>query len=188
MKSLLLLICLLLSLGSHAQGWKNPLPMDSATHLVAYAGVVEVPGASQAELYSRAREWFATSFGSAKSVLEMDDRESGKLIGDANSMFTIHYGGLLGDAPCRLWRTIRVEVKDGRFRYAFTGFATSGYEGTQQQASPLENWFKPTKYTYSKDGTPKQAVASVIASVKEDAEAQAASLKAAMTKTTAKGW
>jgi hypothetical protein len=188
MKSLLLSVCLLLSLGANAQGWKNPLPLDSATHLVAYSGVVEVPGASKAELYSRAREWFATSFGSAKAVLEMDDREAGKLIGNTNSDFTIHYGGILGEAPVRLWRTIRVEVKEGKYRYALSNFATSGYYYAQSDARPVEEWFKASRILYNKDGSPKPSTASVVAGVQQSAEGQAASLKAAMTKATAKGW
>ena len=55
MKTALLALCLLSGIAAHGQTWKSPLPLDSATHKVTHSGVVEVPGASKAELYSRAR-------------------------------------------------------------------------------------------------------------------------------------
>jgi hypothetical protein len=182
-----------LSIGSllpvHAQdSWRNPLLIDSATHRVAYTGVVEVAGTSKAELYSRAREWFAASFVSAKAVLEMDDREAGKLVGNASSQFIVDFGGILGQSPITLWRRIRVEVKEGKYRYSLTDFATTSASGRQVDANNVETWFKPGAASFNKDGTPKRAPASVISGVQKSALGQAASLKEAMTKGVGKDW
>ena len=188
-KLFLLLACYCLSFKVAGQTvWKNPLPVDSVTHRVSYSGVVEVPGATKAELYSRAREWFANTFGSSKAVLEMDDRESGKLIGNANAETSIDYGGILGTAPTRLWRTIRVEIKEGRYRYTFTNFDMGALSGLQAEAHPIEAWFKPSSLIYNKDGSPKRAAASIFKGVQQSGESQVSSLHEAMTKSAGKAW
>ena len=116
----ILLLLLLLAPCLRAAGQASPLPVDSTTRKVTYQGIVQVPGVSQAELYSRAREWFATSFGSAKAVLEMDDRVVSKMVGRYYATFGFSAG--LSATPWHLWRTVTVEVKDGRYRYSFTRF------------------------------------------------------------------
>ena len=54
------------------------LPIDSTTHLITYSEVVKVDG-NKDELYSRAREWFAKTYNSAKNVIQMDDKD--KIVG-----------------------------------------------------------------------------------------------------------
>ena len=172
-----LLLCALLACGLQAAAQVSPLPVDSITHKVTYQGVVQVPGASQAELYSRAREWFATTFGSAKAVLEMDDREAGKLIGNANGIYYQRF--MRKDVETTLWRTINVQVKEGRFRYQITNFAT-GIGVSQDKAYPVELGFIPA--SYDKSGNLKPYMASMYDGVRKSAEAQVASLRDAMTK------
>lgn len=174
----LLLLCLLAG-GLRAAGQVSPLPVDSLTHKVTYQGVVQVPGATQAELYSRAREWFAVTFGSAKAVLEMDDRTAGKLIGRENGGYMQHFLGQ--DTPVTVWRTVNIQVKDGRFKYVFTGFATGDIDAL---ARPVELAMVPA--AYDKNGALRPYMADMFAGIRKTAENQVASLLAAMTKTGAK--
>lgn len=62
-------------------------PIDSITNKIKFSEVVNVKNNSQSALYTKAREWFAKSFKSSESVLDMEDKENGKLIGKAN--FTV---------------------------------------------------------------------------------------------------
>jgi hypothetical protein len=181
MKALISTLSLILCVISFAAGQGSPLPLDSLTRKVTYQGVVTVPGATQAELYSRAREWFATSFGSAKGVLEMDDRESGKLIGNAVGSYNQRFMGK--DGAVGLWRTINVQVKDGRFKYVITNFAT-GVDKTQAQARPVELALVPA--AFDKSGKPTPYMASMFAGIRQSAESQVASLREAMTKPAGK--
>jgi len=107
--------------------------------------VVLVDSASKATLYSKAREWFSKSFKSAKAVLDLEDKENGKLIGKAN--FTVFstesssenefvklpklsskYLKEVKDAMNvkktievgRIDFTISIYVKDGRYKYEIT--------------------------------------------------------------------
>lgn len=182
MKILLAFCFLLLNHYSHAQTWEKLLPADSVTHKICYQGVVQVPGATQAELYSRAREWFASSFGSAKAVLEMDDASVGKLIGNANSRYYEHYLGNQLDMV--LWRRINVQVKDGRFKYVISDFAVGVSPKAQAACYPMESFLSP--HYFNKQGEPNKVAMQKIEGVKQSGESQVASLCGAMVKTPTK--
>lgn len=166
------------------QTWTNPLPIDSASHKVTYTDVVQVPGASKAELYTRARAWFATSFASAKAVLEMDDVQAGQLIGNATGYYYARFMG--ADAKTTLWRTINVQIKDGRYKYTITNFAVDIQKG-RVNATPIESFFVQSRYTYDKEGVPKPYLASIIKGVQDNGESQVQSLRAAMATPAEKG-
>jgi hypothetical protein len=94
------------------------LPIDPDTHLVAYTGVVEVPGATQAQLYSRAYEWVAKNFNSAQNVIQMQDKESGKIIAKGVvKAFVKKY-----DSGYNSF-TLSLYLKDGKYKYDITNFS-----------------------------------------------------------------
>lgn len=83
---------------------------------VEYSEVVQVPDASKNELYNRARLWFADAFNNSESVLEVDDREAGILVGTGwSSMMYSKFLALAGEH--RLWVTIKIQVKENRYKY-----------------------------------------------------------------------
>ncbi len=93
------------------------VPVNSETKLVDFTGTETVDSTSQLELYSRSREWFARSFVSSKAVLEMDDKEAGKLIGKAFSkMITV--GG-----NTEMHFLVSVYVKDNKYKYSFSNIS-----------------------------------------------------------------
>ena len=183
MKHLLLFAGLALAVASPAAAqmaaWVNPLPVDSTTHLITYTGVVQVPGATQAELYSRAREWFATTFGSSKAVLEMDNAAAGKLIGHAYAPFEMAFG-LGHTAQYAMWRQLKIEVKDGRYRYTLSDFEQGGpVETPNANRQPLETWLGRFKGT--EKGVSGKMLHSVVAGADETAKAEVASIRQALT-------
>ena len=184
MKKLLLLCALsFATVTARAQAARPLLPVDSLTHKVTYQGVVQVPGASQADLYVRAREWFATSFGSAKAVLEMDDKEAGKLIGNAHGEYMQRFMGR--ESPTTLWRTINIQVKDGRFKYTISNFAT-GTNKAQADARPVELAITPA--AFDKSGKLVPYMESMLSGIQASAEAQVKSLLIAMASAKGKDW
>src|SRR5690606_9337869 len=64
---------------------KPNLPIDNSTNKVLYSEVVlvEDSAANQQNLFSRAREWFAKAYKSSNNVVQMEDKESGKIVGRA---------------------------------------------------------------------------------------------------------
>jgi hypothetical protein len=193
MKQLLFFCSLFVSLCAYAQELPIPvIPVDSATQNVTYQGVVQVPGASSDELYSRSREWFATYFNSGKSVLDMDDRAVGKLIGSGYSTFNITL--IMSPLPYELWRTIKVYVREGRFRYEITTFRVSTTASTASTVSsgktPVESYLgekaRKNYMLWDKSGKPKKMARTIILAVDKAANEDITSLSAAMAKPASK--
>ena len=112
------ILLLLLLAGVCMAADEVPLPRDEAGRVV-YTEVVQADGLDQAALYGRALEWFAKTFNSAQAVLQLQDKDNGKLLGKALLEVTIKS---LGKRPAGVVHyTFGVQVKDGRYRYELTG-------------------------------------------------------------------
>ena len=156
------------------RGWVNPLPMDSATGKVSFRAVVQVPGATQAQLYARAKEWFATAPGAVKPVLEQEDAAAGTLTGKTSELVMQNLLGANVQVP--LWRTIIIQVKPGRFRYQVTDFSFDGGQG-QGAVTPLENYLAPNALTFDANGYPRPVLQSTIDAVYRSGRQQASSIR-----------
>lgn len=155
-------------------GWVNPLPMDSATGKVSFKAVVQVPGASQAQLYARAKEWFATAPGAVQPVLEQADAANGTLSGKTSELVMQNMLGANVQVP--LWRTIVIQVKPGRFRYQITDFAFDGGKG-QGAVTPIENYLTPNALTFDEKGYPRPVLQSTIDAIYRSGRQQASSIR-----------
>lgn len=122
MKQLLLAFGLLAPAATLAQTALPPfqLPVDSASGAITYQAVVQTPGASKQELYRRAREWFVNNFKGYKEVVSVEDTLGGELVGTYHSTQDKYI--LLTYTPYEYWRTLKVYVKNGRYRYELTNF------------------------------------------------------------------
>ncbi|MBH8567888.1 DUF4468 domain-containing protein [Microvirga sp. STS02] len=137
------------------------LPLDEQTHRVTYEGVVEVPGATQNQLYDRALEWMAKTYQSANDVVQIKDKEQGKLLAKGGILFFSH-----GTPMGFVVHTQTIYVKDGRYKYLMTGFkhqniltngpvARDGSMGALEQSTPPEGfrdklWFEMLAGTNAK--------------------------------------
>jgi len=87
---------------------------------------VTVDGASRDQLYDAALAWFTHTFRSSKDVIQVQNRESGTLIG--KSLF--EYDPVVFIASGRISGVVRytltIEVKDGRYRYTVDSFEHEG--------------------------------------------------------------
>jgi hypothetical protein len=91
------------------------LPFDETTHQITYQGVVEVPGATKDQLYTRAYEWLAKTYRSANAVIQMQDKEAGRLMGKGAALVSIK-----GFSAGFVRHTLTVYLKDGRYKYVLT--------------------------------------------------------------------
>ena len=118
------------------------LPVDPATNQIAYSEVVDVPGVSKADLYVRAGTWFSRTFRSAKSVLELQDKEAGKLIGNGSIPVTIKVPIVGATDAGSVAATITIQCKDGKYKYSFENLTHSRPFGANTQqwvdGGPLE--------------------------------------------------
>jgi hypothetical protein len=167
----LLLLLLSLSLGVRAQAPRPrtalPFPVDSLSGKIRYLAVVQTPGVSQAELYRRARQWFGSRFPDYPHVVRVNDPAGGELAGTYCTVMqklTNSY---------EVWRTLRVYVKEGRYRYEVTDFGGRN----------IGNAYDPQIYRV--EPTNPMNVRRYGAEVAKQAQADIASLLAAMNTPTA---
>lgn len=142
-----LLGCALLLATSTAYAQKAPkakandtqpaLPTDPETHLVDYSGVVEVPGATQDQLYTRAFDWIAKTHAATASTA-LQDKDKGRITVQGTTH--PHYrGNEFGSVT----HTFSIYVKDGKYKYDFTNFrhdyVVAGQHGGDASLGPFEN-------------------------------------------------
>ena len=160
------------------KGWVNPLPKDSITGKVSYQGVVQVPGATQAALYARAKKWFDTAPGPTKATIETEDAAAGKITGKTSELVMQNFLGANVQVP--LWRTIVIQVKPGRFRYQITDFAFDSGKG-QGAVTPIENYLAPNALTFDDAGYPKPVLQSTIEAIQRSGRQQATTIRQTLT-------
>lgn len=86
-----------------------------------------LPGTKN-ELYVKAHEWISKSFGSAKAVIDMQDKEAGKLIGKAQYDGVNMGAGLATTllSQSKVTYIISIDVKDNRYRCIISDFYHTG--------------------------------------------------------------
>ncbi|HNW89863.1 MAG TPA: DUF4468 domain-containing protein [Bacteroidales bacterium] len=79
--------------------------------------VVTIDSISKNALYSAAQSWFAESFKDSKNVLEISDKEAGKLFGKGKAA--------LGNLHGNLNFNITIIVKENKYKYTFSDFTST---------------------------------------------------------------
>jgi hypothetical protein len=178
MKALLLATLLwCAALSATAQEWKSPLPVDSATHKITYQGIVQVPGVSQLALYARALNWLTHSFGPSIATLESSDISTGSLT--ANGYVVFDYAFMKKSMQWSMWRRVKIETKDGRYRYTITDFRLGGpIETPEAGGSSVDEWLAPF---IAKSKPPTRLAQSIVNGVEQTAATQISSLQARMS-------
>lgn len=69
------------------------------------------------ELYLKARKWFVDTFRNAKSVIQMEEKEDGKLAGKAYHTYKFSNGMSSSDVSIDF--TLNLDIKDGKYRVQF---------------------------------------------------------------------
>lgn len=80
-----------------------------------YMEIIEVPNKTKSEIHSLVNEWVAKKFVSAKSVIQMNDKEAGKIICKGNFSVEMKVGmGTYSGSFIEF--IISIDSKDGKMR------------------------------------------------------------------------
>lgn len=109
------------------------MPVDPDTKLITYSEVIEVSGVSKNDLYVRANTWFTRTFKSAKSVLELQDKEAGKLIGKGVLPIMIKVPIMGATDAGYVGATVTIMCKDGKYKYVIDNLSHSKPYGANTQ-------------------------------------------------------
>jgi|SRR5690606_12044345 len=134
MKNIAFLLLLFIS-SSYGQ-FTNHFEWDE-NDKIHYEKVISIDGFSADELYTRSKEFFANSFKSANDVIQMDDKSVHSIIGKASSSLNIQSGKHI--FPAKLLYTLRIECKEGKYRYQIYGFRISPMNGSEFPAEIVFN-------------------------------------------------
>jgi len=104
------IVCFLVTLSCVTSGSKEKI-----TEPVIFAEIVEANGISQETLFTRTNMWLVDVFRNAESVIQFSDKESGVIKGKY-----IDNGILDGMFICRVYSTITIEIREGRYRISFS--------------------------------------------------------------------
>lgn len=128
MKKLFFVFALLVSMNLFGQ----------ADALITYSEVVEVPSMKKDQLYANARLWFVNSFKSAKDVLQVQDKETGELVGKGwfEEQITIKMMGSW-KYMAQYYFKMSVFVKDGKYKYTITDIDNTSIKGNDNSAFGL---------------------------------------------------
>ena len=106
-----------------------------SSEAIKYMEVVELDSTRTAKnLYSQARMWFAETYRSSKDVIQLEDKENGRIIGKGNIKYESNI--FVGSTGTRGWinYTISISVKDGKYKYEITNFMHEGNSLNSQGA------------------------------------------------------
>jgi hypothetical protein len=129
MKKLLILLLLVCNLKSFAQ--KDSFEFK----------LIDTVNATKAELYLRARQFVALNFNDAKSVIQMDDKDAGKII--CKGVMDVYIKGPMGKSSGNyIDFTINVDIKENKYRVILSNFNHDGLilsESSNEKGGNLNN-------------------------------------------------
>lgn len=108
------------------------------TTMFVYSGIISVDSVNKSDLYNRALEWFAKSYNSSKDVLQIQDKEAGKLVGKASMKSYITWMGSPYHAGYVNY-TISVYVKEGKYKYEIDNVYHEGIPGVYYSCGDIRN-------------------------------------------------
>ena len=98
---------------------------------VSHSIIYNVPGKTKEEIYVEVNNWFVHSFGSGKSVIQLNDKEAGCVIGKGYVDALGSNSGFFNQSDAAAWVIIRVDIKDEKVRVIAT---IQSYEVTKTTA------------------------------------------------------
>jgi hypothetical protein len=109
------------------------LEIDSVSQRYQYTEVVQADSSTKDALFTKVKEWIALSYRSMDAVMQLEDKETGKMIVKGNMVTTMFM------QKAWLGHTLIFDFKNGKFRYAFTDFT---YKSSNGQGYTYENYPK----------------------------------------------
>ena len=117
------------------------IPVSEQTKLITYQDVVPMKS-EPAVLYDRAFEWVNFFFQNPTKVIQTADKEKGVIVCRSNmKIHTLAKDGKTTVMAGVVTYELRIELRDGRYRYTITNFTCKNGQVTQ----PCEQWLDKDK-------------------------------------------
>ncbi len=156
MRKLFLVLLSIMPILSYGQ-LIDELPKDEKGKL-SFNEVIQLETFKQNQLFLNSKQFFADAFKSANEVIQMDDKESGIIIG--KGFIDISAKMLTSTFPVKMWYTIKIQSKDGRYKYEIYDICFENYPSYyvlpdgSSKSQTAEEMFDKNKF-YKNNGQPK---------------------------------
>lgn len=115
-------------------------PLDKH-NAVSHSIVYNVPGKTKDQIYVEVNNWFIHSFNSGKSVIQLNDKDAGSIIGKGYVDALGSNLGFFNKSDAAAWVIIRVDIKEEKMRViatiqSYEVTKTAGIIGALSGATP----------------------------------------------------
>lgn len=125
---------------------------------IIYSEVITVDSSiKKEELFNRAKAWFVDNYKSANDVIQLQDKDAGVIIGKGIFDAGYNLGMMVGYDIVHVSHTVKIYVKDGKFKYEIVDLSGKYYETPTRYSSggqremPIGNIVTPgNKKNYKK--------------------------------------
>lgn len=93
---------------------------------ITYEKVLKAEGVNKSDLFFIISDWFASNYNSAKDVIQLNDKERGVIIGKGTMDYFYGEKRSNNSYNGHLDYTIKIYVKDNRYKVILTSFNHSG--------------------------------------------------------------
>lgn len=98
------------------------LPTDKETGKVTYSEIIDAPRQSKDVIYSKVRGWVSEKFRSSKAVIDLEDKENGKLVAKGNIDAGVLKNGINKVSGGHIDFTMTFLIKDDKLKVVSTNF------------------------------------------------------------------
>lgn len=99
---------------------------------ISFEKVIQVDSVKKNDIYNGLKEWIGMNYRSAKSVIEVDDKEAGLIIISPRKDYSIgKLQYMCYDGTIKY--TIKFQIKEGRFKVTITNFIHENDPGNKSQ-------------------------------------------------------
>lgn len=102
-----------------AKNLAGQLQLDK-NNALTYTQIIEAHGKTKTQLYVILNYWYSNTFGSGKSVIQLNDKEAGVIIAKGYvDAIAVHAGGT-NSYTVNLTPIIKTDIKEGKVRVTYT--------------------------------------------------------------------
>lgn len=117
---------------------QTTLPVNGSGK-IEYSAVIQADSTTAPQLFSNAKQYFATAFVSAKDVTQLADQDARTIV--IKYMIPVSWKSFGITQSGFVRPTLTIQMKDGKYRYSFTDFLWDYQAGTmgKHYTEPLES-------------------------------------------------
>lgn len=82
--------------------------------------IIEAEGLSREKIYIEVNNWFVHSFNSGKSVIQLNDKDAGVVIGKGYISNVSNHTSMTTNSIVNAWVIIRIDIREDKFRVMTT--------------------------------------------------------------------